>query len=352
MSTWLVRWRLALRIARRDALRSRGRTVLVLLMVGLPVLTVVTADTLFRTGEVSAVEALPTTLGAADARIEGVARSPIETDPLSGDPLVYEPDDDVPAWSAAEVLDRLPGGSVIAERTVGRLAYRTGHGYADVEAYADDLRRPIRDGAADVLAGRTPRTDGEVAVSLGVADRGVAVGDTMEVTAEDVALTVVGIVRAGAGGPERFLVVSPEDADLLRRPRTEFFVSVPGELAWPAVRELNEQGLAVVSRPVVEDPPPGEEVASGYSAEGMGSAQLAVLALVVTGVVLEVVLMAGPAFAVGLRRQRRDLALLAAAGAAPPTSAAPCWRPASSSAVAPQRRARCWASGWRGSPSR
>jgi putative ABC transport system permease protein len=39
-----------------------------------------------------------------------------------------------------------------------------------------------------------------------------------------------------------------------------------------------------------------------------------VLALVVASVVLEIVLLAGPAFAVGVRRQRRDLALIGAAG--------------------------------------
>ncbi|MGY1839540.1 MULTISPECIES: hypothetical protein [unclassified Modestobacter] len=75
MTAWLVHWRLALRIARRDALRARGRSALVLLMVGLPVLAIVGGDTLYRTAETSAVEQLPTTLGAADARIEGVARS-------------------------------------------------------------------------------------------------------------------------------------------------------------------------------------------------------------------------------------------------------------------------------------
>ena len=55
MTGWLVRWRLALRIGRRDAARHRGRTLLVLAMVGLPVLAVVAADTLNRTNEISPV---------------------------------------------------------------------------------------------------------------------------------------------------------------------------------------------------------------------------------------------------------------------------------------------------------
>ena len=45
---------------------------------------------------------------------------------------------------------------------------------------------------------------------------------------------------------------------------------------------------------------------------------VAVLALVVAMALLEVVLLAGPAFAVGARRQQRALALMAASGAEPP----------------------------------
>jgi len=42
-------WRPALRIARRDATRARGRSALVLVMIGLPVLAIVCLDTLTRT---------------------------------------------------------------------------------------------------------------------------------------------------------------------------------------------------------------------------------------------------------------------------------------------------------------
>ena len=84
MTGWLVRWRLALRIARRDALRHRGRTLLVLAMVGLPVLAVVAADTLNRTNTISPIEALPSRLGSADVRIEGASRDAVYVDPATG----------------------------------------------------------------------------------------------------------------------------------------------------------------------------------------------------------------------------------------------------------------------------
>ena len=44
---------------------------------------------------------------------------------------------------------------------------------------------------------------------------------------------------------------------------------------------------------------------------------LAVIALVVVMALIEVVLLAGPAFAVGARRQSRSLALMAATGGTP-----------------------------------
>jgi putative ABC transport system permease protein len=47
------------------------------------------------------------------------------------------------------------------------------------------------------------------------------------------------------------------------------------------------------------------------------AATRAVLVMVVVAIVIEVVLLAGPAFAVGVRRRRRDLALLAATGSTP-----------------------------------
>ena len=49
-------WRLALRVARRDALRARGRSLLVLVMIALPVAAVAIADTAYNTSDVSGGE--------------------------------------------------------------------------------------------------------------------------------------------------------------------------------------------------------------------------------------------------------------------------------------------------------
>jgi putative ABC transport system permease protein len=310
-----VRWRLALRLAHRDARRAKGRTVLVALMVGLPVAAIVGGDTLYRTNEVDVVEALPSRLGSADARIDGVARGRIWADPLGGD-FFQAPGSAGPPWTAEEVREHLPAGVQLVEQQAGRITLGTDIGYATVDGYADDLTHPIRDGAFPVLEGRAPVEDGEVAISSTVAQRGIEVGDRLRLTRDDVPATVVGVLGPRAEGDARFLVLPPEAGDLLTSPQTRFFADVPGGLDWPAVQELNRLGLAVVSREVVTDPPPAAEyLPPGYPPDtGMNAAQLAVVALIVAALLLEVVLLAGPAFAVGLRRQRRDLALIAASG--------------------------------------
>jgi putative ABC transport system permease protein len=318
VTSWLVRWRLALRIARRDALRHRGRTLLVLAMVGLPVMAVVGIDTLYRTNEVTPVEALPATLGASDARISGESREQVWADPSTGATVTPSPAAD-PPWTAADVAALLPPGSALLPTVEGKVSYRTDAGYAEVAGLAEDLSDPALDGALTLLDGRFPRADDEIAVSRQIAARGVDVGDELTLTRDDVPVTVVGVVRSPSGSSDPFLVVPPSGATLLDASRTTYLATVPGGLNWPAVRALNQKGLVVVSREVVADPPPEREWMPGEFVEGSSTnAQaFAVLALIVASVVLQIVLLAGPAFAVGVRRQRRDLALIAATGGSP-----------------------------------
>jgi putative ABC transport system permease protein len=316
MTAWLVRWRLALRIARRDARRHRGRTALVVLMVGLPVLAITAGDTLFRSEDVDAAEELPGRLGGADVVVSGESRQEIWADPATGVVWSKGPSAD-PPWTLDEVAELLPAGARVVESVAGWLFVRTDGGYARVEGHAEETGDPMIEGRFEVLAGRLPERAGEVAVSPSVAERGDGIGDEVALTRDDVPVTVVGVVRRPFESGD--LVVLPTDeADLLTDGLSRFYADVPGGLDWPAVQALNAQGLAVLSREVAQDPPPesswlpSQDV--GYSSPGSTSAETAVLALIVASLVLEVVLLAGPAFAVGARRQRRDLALIGATG--------------------------------------
>ena len=85
---------------------------------------------------------------------------------------------------------------------------------------------------------------------------------------------------------------------------------------------LNPVGATVLSRAVMLDPPPDSALPAQLT-PGFGNGHevfAAVVVLVVVMALLEVVLLAGPAFAVGARRQARTLALMAATGGTPKQS--------------------------------
>lgn len=77
-------WRAALRIARRDALRAKGRSALVVAMIALPVLGVTAADITYRSAELSPAEHLTARIGAADAMYSDVGLGPIQQMPDGG----------------------------------------------------------------------------------------------------------------------------------------------------------------------------------------------------------------------------------------------------------------------------
>jgi len=317
MSGWLARWRLALRIARRDARRHPGRTLLVVLMVGLPVLVITGGDTLFRSEDVDAAEQLSVRLGDADVAISGESREEIAADPATGVVWAKAAAAD-PPWTPEEVTGLLPDGSRLVESRNSWLYVGTDGGYARVDAYAEDTTDPMIEGRYEVLEGRLPERAGEVAVGPRVAERAAGLGDEVALTRDDVPAEVVGVVRRPFESAD--VVVLPlADAGLLTEPLRRFYADVPAGLDWPAVQELNRRGLAVLSREVAADPPPESvwlpaELGVSQVDGGDDAAETAVIALVVASLVLEVVLLAGPAFAVGVRRQRRDLALIGATG--------------------------------------
>src|SRR5512140_2041889 len=66
-------WRVALRLARRDAKRARARTALVAVLVGLPLLLAAAGDVLVRSGELTPQRAVARQLGdRAQAYLEPV----------------------------------------------------------------------------------------------------------------------------------------------------------------------------------------------------------------------------------------------------------------------------------------
>jgi putative ABC transport system permease protein len=91
---------------------------------------------------------------------------------------------------------------------------------------------------------------------------------------------------------------------------------VDGPVSWEQVRAFNALGASVVSRAVLADPPPipPELVEAGAYVDPTVAGIVGVAAVLV---LLQITLLAGPALAVGARRNQRSLAVVASAGGSP-----------------------------------
>ncbi|GAA4706209.1 FtsX-like permease family protein [Nocardioides conyzicola] len=316
---WLRSWRLPLRLARREAARARGRSILVLVMIALPVLAVTAADVVIQTSDVSTVEGLDRRIGAADALVtyqQGSGEVFQDVDPVHSTSMGAEEQEPLPDLAAVErALGPGTTGITWGEGTVG---VETAKGVADTDVSEVDLRDPLADGIFDVTSGRPAAAPDEIVVNHDLADRGFALGDDLTVR-DGTTYTVVGIGddTTDRGYPKA--VGLPGAFGIAKDGLDAGFLVGGGPVSWEQVRALNVGGGLVLSRAVVLDPPPRSEVPDQVKmfSGGTDSATIAVIVLIVVMALIEVVLLAGPAFAVGARRQSRSLALMAATGGTP-----------------------------------
>ena len=308
-------WRPALRIARRDVLRSRGRSALVVAMVGLPIALATALATLAVTNDVSTVESIPLRLGTTQAELQSVGGI-VGQDPdgnMMGQTAQSTP---TPAVDAAG-LQRLTGGRIV-DLAITSTLIRTERGRLSADALVADPRDRRLSGVIDVVDGRLPTAPDEVLVTRGLARQGYPTGRPIELADGAAKATVVGVIAMPIGFSERLVVALPALGLVSgETAQHRYLLDRPTPLLWPEVLALNKAGVTAFSRAVVQDPPTDWQ-ASLPEGMGRGSSsnpgERAVLVLVIFSVVLEVVLLAGPAFAVGVRRQSRQLALVAAAG--------------------------------------
>ncbi len=307
-------WRALLRVARREALRHKGRSALVALLVALPVAAMTLALTLGRTAEPTAEQQAAGELGQADLSImaNGV-----------------EPD----RWQGL-----LPTGSrwlAVVQQFNGAAAVRDGEAFQAPVVEAD-LGDPMLAGRYELVGGRAAGGPDEVVLSQDLAGAlGVAVGDRLELRRPRRTVTVTGtaITPTALGVP--FLVVAPGWSGAA--PVTSQDGTVSEWLVDLGGAEVDEVAAALEQAfpaPESERPPepgvaPGDAtqprflnvltrshlLAGNYSnrtgTEVSATLVVGVLALVWTGAV------AASAFAVGARRRLREVGLVAASGGAP-----------------------------------
>lgn len=320
MSTWLARWRVALRIARRDAWRHKMRTALVVAMIALPLMAGTAVTAFVRTAEGTPAGEVAARLGpAAQARVSLAPCAPYLQEPSAvGGGCLDEQHDPLPI--DLESLRSVMGVEHAVQPALGGVdlvsdtAALSDYFLTEVDR-TDDLAR-----LAGTSEGRLPESSGEVAIPAQAARRlGVEIGDSVTLAQgeQSVDATLVGYVDM----PKTDQVVAlagttPSDWTI----PTSWMVLDDDPVTWNEVLAANEQGWEVFSRDVVLNPPPRDQVPFWDTFPETGGTDLSTVGLV--GAVLamgllEIALLIGPAFAIGARRNARQLAVAAASGASP-----------------------------------
>ncbi|NJC21193.1 putative ABC transport system permease protein [Arthrobacter pigmenti] len=316
------RARLAFRLAWRDILQHKGRSLLIVALIMLPVLGMTGVATLIQSALPTAEERIRSELGSAAAKLQasfppGSVQHPVEWGITQPTPIGVG---ETPRESA-DVADVVPAGYETLTARGGMLYIENGAYPVGVQSL--DVLHPVFKDRFTVLEGSAPAAKDEVLVSPGVLrDFGLEIGETL--TLLDTDLLITGTLRAYGtddGLPVVYLVEGHplvESTNQEGTPFSETIYLLGGEpLLWDDVLQMNEQGVAVYSRAVVQDPPP-ESLApwSAWSVGGSTQYVSLMLAVVVGGVLAlaGISLLAGAAFAVGVKSQRKTLALLSATG--------------------------------------
>ncbi len=271
------------RIAWRDAMRNRGRTLLVVAMIAIPVAGLVTASIAIASGTSTPEQRIAADMGTADFRVG----------------------DDVEAL--ADLVAAMPSGTEVAlVKAVGTWTVVNG-GAEYVAVEAADLDDPVLMGKYRLLEGRNPAVPGEIALTPELLNAfGLSIGDTIELTGPDITATITGTVVNPEQTWLRLGVVSRDGLDGVDTDdavQTTAYFAVPEE-------QLDAALAAIEAAELSYSPRFDMEMGATITAYG-ASFGVAALALA------ETALIAAAAFVVGARRQLRTLGLAGAAGATP-----------------------------------
>ncbi|MDJ0315284.1 FtsX-like permease family protein [Arthrobacter sp. H35-D1] len=322
------RLRLALTMAWRDIRRHKGRSALIIALIALPILAMSAAATVGMSAIATPAETVAMELGQTQGRLTDLhAQNATSIQPVKGDldygfgAPVGDPD---PGFIPSLPADAVPAGFTAIPWHSTTVHTAVGKAQVEVAVTVADVLNPAFQGKYTLLDGVAPANAKEALASRGLLERfSLALGDELTTSAGTFAM--VGTIRPERqGDSESFLFLTPAQfpAELAQDlPPATIYLSGDKALGWADAKAFNAQGINLTSRNLILNPPSKAEL--GADAQYMqdawrNSSMLSTLLLVgLIGVLalLEVGLLAGAAFAVGARKQQRDLALLAASGA-------------------------------------
>lgn len=320
-------YRVALRLARRDMARHKGRSLLIILLIMLPVAGMTGAVTLYQSSQRTPEEIVRYELGTTQARFSALPVPSADSlqDPLNDAMVASSAGHVDPAFRPSNPLDLVPPGYGILRQRMLPLTTGVGDARVSLQGREVDALNPAFTGKFSLLDGRAPRGGTEVLASPGLMARfHLTLGQ--EFTTSAGTFVPVGTLRdAGAADNNSvlYLQAGQVPADLAQGPLTHqsvaYYLVGPEPVTWQQTKEANSKGVGILSRSVVLHAPPlAERTVPGSRPRDDTSTPVGVYAavgLIGTLALLEVGLLAGAAFAVGAKRQVRELALLASAGA-------------------------------------
>lgn len=326
-ATWRGSWGVALRMARRDLRRHKGRSAMVLLMVGLPTLLIVLGLTWYPTSMITGAERIPYEIGSGVALVD--APQPNQ--------VVQLPETNNGSSTSDKAAVSVPGYDPQGTQTQQAAALSTFlHGTAilveqfDVRVQQGDQQPRktllVADGRAGLgsrlalASGRWPANESEILVTQWGSRHGLPTTGTLTVLsgASTKTVAIVGIAKSSSGssGSTDLVALTPLGAVTTYSP-AQFILKRGTPVTWAEVLKLNGYGITVLSAEVLRHPPTNAEL----SPEARGwndSSQVQSRVLIGAGgaiLLLVTTLLVGPAFAVSAARQRRTLALAASNGA-------------------------------------
>ncbi|ALE04562.1 hypothetical protein AL755_02560 (plasmid) [Arthrobacter sp. ERGS1:01] len=321
------RLRLALTMAWRDIRRHKGRSALIVALIALPVFAMSVAATAGMSMVATPAETAAMELGQTQGRLTEMQTlnsktvQSVQGDTGGGWAMTGDPD---PHFTPTAPADAVPAGYTAIPLQSTSLTSPVGKAQVDLSAVVTDVLNPAFEGKYVLLAGRAPSSAGEALGSPGLLDRfGLALGDKLTTSAGTFAITgTVRAVRQGDGESFIFLKPGQLPAEIAKglSPAT-IYLAGDRPLVWADAKAFNAKGVLLTSRSLLLDPPSKAQLGEDaqYMQDDWRGTMIAtyfVMGLLIAVLaLLEVGLLAGAAFAVGARKQQRDLALLAASGA-------------------------------------
>lgn len=329
---------LARRMALRDIKKNKSTSALILALIALPMMVMVLVATVLQSATPTGEEKARMQLGKFDVQlvgadyVSGAVQDP--NDPWSSS-YDGEMDEDTKHTGEADertILKQLPDGSTSTTVRSGNLGSTAVEGIERLEIALGNFSDPRFAGRYELIEGNWGGSDSVVINQDLAKAMKLGIGDQLKASGTDYSIS--GIAKNSSGRGKNYtslsLSLGLQEYDSpgifvaadhpLGKEIEQDFVSVfvaETNLATSQLAGLNALGIGAYSHDFIINPPAGIGSVESSNEAARAEALVQFLGMFIIGffVFLEVGLLAGAAFAVGAKKQRRTFALLAANGA-------------------------------------